>query len=91
LHPDCGRHSCCCWRPLSSRGFPVAGLCAIADVAGVTNGVVGISAVPFEHAVPGGPAVTGFPAVDAILAVASVPADPSVPISAGYFTYWIVE
>jgi hypothetical protein len=37
---------------------------------GVTNGVVGVSAVPCEHAVAGGPAVTGF------LAVASVPADP---------------
>jgi hypothetical protein len=34
---------------------------------GVTNGVVGVSAVPFEHAVAGGPAVTGFPAVDAFL------------------------
>jgi hypothetical protein len=49
LHSDCGRHSCCCWRPLGSRGFPVA----IADVPGVTNGVVGVSAVPFEHAVAG--------------------------------------
>ncbi len=43
---------------------------------GVTNGVVGVSAVPFEHAVAGGPAVTGFPAVDSVLVVASVPADP---------------
>ena len=32
---------------------------AIADVPGVTNGVVSISAVPFEHAVAGGPAVDG--------------------------------
>jgi hypothetical protein len=91
LHPDCGRHSCCCWRPLSSRGFPVAGLSAIADVPGVTNGVVGVSAVPFEHAVAGGPAVTVFPAVDGVLVVASVPANPGVPILAGGFTYWIVE
>ncbi len=33
---------------------------AIADVPGVTNGVVGVSAVPFEHAVAGGPAIAGF-------------------------------
>jgi hypothetical protein len=66
-------------------------LSAIADVPGVTNGVVGVSAVPFEHAVPGGPAVTGFPAVEGVLAVASVPADPGVPILDGGFTYWIVE
>jgi hypothetical protein len=44
--------------------------------------VVGVSAVPLEHAVAGGPAVTGFPAVDGALAVASVPADPYVPILA---------
>jgi len=60
--------------------FPVAGLSAIADVPGVTNGVVGVSAVPFEHAVAGGPAVTGFPAVEGVLVVASVPADPGVYI-----------
>ena len=64
---------------------------AIADVPGVTNGVVSISAVPFEHAVAGGPAVTGFPAVDSVLAVASVSVDPGVPILAGGFTNWIVE
>ncbi len=56
---------------------------AIADVPGVTTGVVGVSAVPFEHAVASGPAVTGFSAVDGVLAVASFPADPSVPILAG--------
>jgi hypothetical protein len=70
---------------------PVSGLSAIADIPGVTNGVVCISAVPVEHAVVGGPAITGFPAVDGVLAVASVPADPVVPILAGGFTYWIVE
>jgi hypothetical protein len=37
LNLDCSKHSCCCWRPLSSWGFPVAGLSAIADVPGVTN------------------------------------------------------
>ncbi len=63
----------------------------IADIPGVTKDVVGISAVPVEHAVAGGPAITGFPAVDSVLAVASVPADPGVPILAGGFTYWIVE
>jgi hypothetical protein len=46
----------------------------------VTNGVVGVSAVPFEHAVAGGLDVTGFPAVDGVLAIASIPADPGVPI-----------
>ncbi len=40
----------------------------------VTNSVVGVSDVPFEHA------VAGFPAVDCVLAVASIPADPGVPI-----------
>jgi hypothetical protein len=74
LHPDCGRHSCCCWRPLSSWCFPVAVLSAIADIPGVTNGVVGVSAVPFEHA------VAGFPVVKGVFAVASVPADPGVHI-----------
>jgi hypothetical protein len=68
LHPDCGRHSCYCWRPLSSLRFPVAGVSAIDDIPGVTN-AVGVSAVPFEHAVAGGPAVTGFSAVDGILAL----------------------
>jgi hypothetical protein len=37
------------------------------------NGVVGVSAVPFEHAVAGGPAVTGFPTVDGVLAVCQRP------------------
>jgi hypothetical protein len=87
LHSESGRHSCCCWRTLSSRWFPVAGLSAIANVPGVTNGFVGFSAVPFEHAVAGSPAVTGFPAVEGVLAVASVPADPGVHILAGSFTY----
>ncbi len=91
LHPDCSRHSCCCWRPLSSWWFPVAGLSAISDIPGVTNGVVRVSAVPFELAVAGGHAVTGFTVVDGNLAVASVPADPGVPILAGGFTYWIVK
>jgi hypothetical protein len=86
-----GRHSCCCWRPLCSSGFPVAGLSAIADVPSVTGGVVGVSPVLFEHAVAGGPAVPSFPAVDGILAVASALADPGVPILAGGLTYWIVE
>jgi hypothetical protein len=71
--------------------FPVAGLSALPDVPGVTNGDVGVSAVPFEHAVACGPAVTGFPDVDGALVVASVPADPGVPILADGFTYWIVE
>jgi hypothetical protein len=91
LHPDCGRPSCCSWRPLSSRWFPVAGLSAIADVPGITNGVVGVSAVPFKLAVAGGRAVTGFTSIDGVLAVASVSADPGVPILAGGFTYWIVK
>ena len=77
--------------PLSSWWFPAAGLSAIADVPGVASGVVGVSAVPFEHAVAGSPTVTGFPAVEGVLAVASVPADPDVPILAGGFKYWIVE
>jgi hypothetical protein len=55
------------------------------DVPGVTNGVVGVSAVPFEHAVAGRPAVNGFPAVDGILTFASVPADPYVLILAVVF------
>ncbi len=71
--------------------FPVIGLSAIADVPGVTNGVVGFSAVPFKHAVAGGPAVTGFLAVDGFLAVARIPAHLGVPILAGGFTIWIVE
>jgi hypothetical protein len=57
----------CCWHPLSSRWFAVASLSAIADLPGVTNGVVGVSAVPFKHVVAGGPAFTGFPAVDGVL------------------------
>jgi hypothetical protein len=72
LHPESGRHSCCCWCTLTSRWFPVAGLSAIADVLGVTNGFVSFSAVPFEHAVAGKPSVTGFPAVEGVPAVASV-------------------
>ncbi len=48
-------------------------------VPGVTDGVVDVSAVPFEHAVAGGPAV------DDILAVAGVPADLCVPILAVVF------
>ncbi len=51
----------------------------------MTNGVFGISPVPFKHAVAGGPAVSGFPAVDGVLEVYSVPADPGVPILAGGF------
>ena len=65
-------------------------LSAIADVPCVTNGVVDVSTVPFEHAVAGGPAATGFPAVEGVLAVASVPAQPSVHILAGSFTCWIL-
>ncbi len=71
LHPHSGRHSSCCWGPVSSWWFPVAVLSAIADVPGEANGVVGIPAV--EHVVAGGPAVTSFPAVEGVLAVASVP------------------
>jgi hypothetical protein len=47
LHPDRGRNSCCRWRPLSFLCFPVAGLSVIVDIPGVTNGIVGVSAVPF--------------------------------------------
>ncbi len=43
----------------------------IADISGGTNGIVGVSAVPFKHAVSAGPAVTGFPAVDGVLVVAN--------------------
>jgi hypothetical protein len=70
------RHSCCCW----SFKFLMVSCCwslCYCDVPGVTNGAVGVSAIPFEHGA-GGPAVTGFPAVDGVLAVASVPADPYV-------------
>jgi hypothetical protein len=42
-------------------------LSAIADVPCVTNGVVDVSTVPFEHAVAGSPAVTGFPALEGVL------------------------
>jgi hypothetical protein len=66
---------------------PVAGLPANAGVPGV----VGVSAVPFEHDVAGGPAVTGFPAVDGVLPVASAHADPGIPILAGGFTYCTVQ
>ncbi len=68
--------------PFRSLWFPGAGLSAIADVPGVTIGVVDVSGIPFERAVAGGPAVIGFPAVERILAVASFPADPGVPILA---------
>jgi hypothetical protein len=71
--------------PLTSWWFPLAGLSAVADVPGVTNGAVGVSAVPFEHAVTGDSAVIGFSAVEGVLA------DPGVHILAGGFTYWIVE
>jgi hypothetical protein len=57
----------CCWS-----------LC-YCEVPGVTNGVVGVPAVPFKHAVASGPAVDG------VLAVASVPADPYVHILAVVF------
>ncbi len=87
MHPDSDRHSCCCWRPLSSWCW----FSAIAEVSGVTNGVVDVSAVPFKKAVAGGPAVTGFSAVEGVLAVARIAADPGVYILAGGFTYWIVE
>jgi hypothetical protein len=56
----------CCWS-----------LC-YCNIPGVTNGVVGVSAAPFEHAVAGGPALTGFPAVDSVLELSSVPGDPGV-------------
>ncbi len=56
---------------LKFRGFSVASLSAIADTPGVINGVVGVSAVPIEHAVAGGPAITGFPGVDCVLSVAN--------------------
>ncbi len=46
----------------------------------MSNGVVGVSAVPFEHAVASGPAVTGFPAVESVLADASVSTDSGVYI-----------
>ncbi len=49
------------------------------EVPAVTNGVVGVPAVPFKHAVAGGPAVDG------VLAVTSVPADPYVPLLAVVF------
>jgi hypothetical protein len=91
LHLNSGRHSCCSWHPLSSCWFPVAGLSAIAKVPGLTNGVVDISAVPFDNAVASVPAVTGFSAVEGVLAVASVAADPGVHILAGGFTYWFAE
>ena len=52
-------HFCCCWRPLSSLGFPVVGLSAIADVHGVTNGVGGVSAVARIPADPGVPILAG--------------------------------
>ncbi len=54
----------CCW------------FSATAEVSGVTNGVVDVSAVPFKNAVAGGPAVTGFSAVEGVLAVARSAANP---------------
>jgi len=86
LHPNCDKHSCCCWRPFRSCWVTVAGLPAIAGVPGVAS----ISAFPFKLAVAGGPAVVGFPAVDGILAVDSIPADPVIPILAGVLIYWTV-
>jgi hypothetical protein len=62
---------------------PLVGLSAIAYVPGETNGVVGVSDVPFEDAVAGDPAVIGFSAVEGVLPVASVPADPGDHILAG--------
>ncbi len=96
------RRSCCCFQScccLRSRccerswycvllGPYGAGLSAIADVSGVTIGVVDVSGIPFKHAVAGGPAVTGFPAVECVLAVASFPADPGVPILVWGFVAW---
>ncbi len=41
----CGRHSCCCWRPLSSWGFPVAGLSAV-------DGILAVASVPADPCVP---------------------------------------
>jgi hypothetical protein len=67
---------------LASFKFLMVSCClslCYSEVPGVTNGVVGVSAVPFKHAVAGGPAVDG------ILAVASVPANPYVPILAVVF------
>jgi hypothetical protein len=74
--------------PFRSLWFPGAGLSSIADVPGVTIGVVDVSGIPFEHVVAGGPAVTGFPAVECVLAVASFPADPGVPNLACGFVAW---
>ncbi len=62
---------------------------AIADVPGATDGVVGVSAVPFEHTVAGGPVVTSFTAVDGVLAVASVPL--TLVSWWLYCTFWIVK
>ncbi len=50
-----------------------------------TNGVVGVSAIPFKHA------VAGCHTVDGVLAVGSVPDDPGVSIIAGGFRCWIAE
>ena len=95
LHPNCGRYSCCCWRPFSSLWVTVAGLPANAGIPGVTS----VSEVPFELAVAGGPVVIGFPVVGGVLAVASIPADPGVPflllaLPTGLYTetdYYIIE
>ncbi len=64
--------------------------CTAGTVVAFIPAVVGVSAVPFQHAVASGPAVTGFPAVNGVLAVASFPADPGVPILAGGFVEWEV-
>jgi hypothetical protein len=45
LHLVCGRHSCRCWRPVSSRGLPVAGLSAF-------DGVLAVASVPADPDVP---------------------------------------
>ncbi len=71
---------CCCLHPVCGQAFLLFlaffkflmvswcwSLC-YCDVPGVTNGVVGLSAVPFEQGT-GGPAVTGFPAVDGLLSL----------------------
>ncbi len=55
LHPNCGRHSWCCWCPFGSWWVTVAGLPAIAGIPGVAS----VSAVTFKPAVAGGSAVIG--------------------------------
>ncbi len=82
MHPNSGRHSCCFWRPFSSRWVTVASLPAIAGVTGVAS----VSAVPFVLAVAGSPVVIGFPAVDGVLAVAWISADSGGPFLAHLHT-----